>query len=94
VAARGGGPRATRQIGLRALIDAHSEARAAHALETRTELLTGELPQALNSYLATLELPMLVLGTTDLERVCALLGSIVQHNPQVPVLLVYRERAA
>jgi sulfate transport system ATP-binding protein len=85
---------AQRQAGLRALIDAHAEARAAHALETRTELLAGELPQALNSYLATLELPMLVLGTADLERAGALLGSILQHNPQVPALLVYREHAA
>lgn len=84
---------AHRQAGLRALIDAHAEARAAHALETRTELLAGELPQALNSYLSTLELPMLVLGTADLERAGTLLGSILQHNPQVPVLLVYRERA-
>ena len=38
---------------------AHAEARAAHALETRTELLAGELPQALTAYLATLELPLL-----------------------------------
>jgi sulfate transport system ATP-binding protein len=92
VAAHGGNRRDVRQARLRALIDAHSEARAVHALETRTELLPGELPQALNDYLATLELPMLVLGTTDLARAGPVLGSLLQHNPQVPVLLVYRER--
>jgi sulfate transport system ATP-binding protein len=92
VAARDGG-RHNRQAGLRALIDAHSEARAVHALETRTELLSGDLPQALIDYLAKLELPMLVLGTTDLERAGPLLAAILQHNPDVPVLLVYRERS-
>src|SRR5690606_12878613 len=63
VAAPGNGRRDARQAGLRALMDAHAEARAAHALETRTELLSGELPEALQQYLATLESPMLVLGT-------------------------------
>jgi sulfate transport system ATP-binding protein len=93
VAARpAGGRRDSRQAGMRALIDAHSEARAVHALETRTELLSGELPRALNEYLTKLEFPLLVLGTTDLERAGPLLSAILQHNPQVPVLLVYRER--
>jgi len=92
VAGRNSG-RDGRQAGLRALIDAHSEARAVHALETRTELLTGELPKSLNDFLATLELPMLVLGTTNLEQAGPLLGSILQHNPQLPVLIVYRERS-
>ncbi len=93
VAGRNGG-RDARQAGLRALIDAHSEARAVHALETRTELLTGELPKSLNDYLATLELPMLVLGTSNLEQAGPLLGSILENNPLLPVLIVYRERSA
>jgi sulfate transport system ATP-binding protein len=93
VAGRSGG-RDARQASLRALIDAHSEARAVHALETRTELLNGELPKSLNDYLATLDLPMLVLGTSNLEHAGPLLGSLLENNPQLPVLIVYRERSA
>src|SRR5690606_24008327 len=92
VAASSSGRRDARQANLRALIDAHSEARAAHALETRTELLAGELPQVLTDYLATLELPMLVLGATHLDHFGPLLTAVLQHNPDVPLLLVYRER--
>ena len=66
-------------------------ADSAHALETRTELLQGEMPQALTAYLAELETPLLVLGASHLEPAAALLTAIRTENPQVPVLLVYRE---
>ncbi len=94
VAASASARRDARQAGLRGLIDAHAEARAAHALETRTELLAGELPQALTGFLATLELPLLVLGTSDLARIAPMLEAVRRHNPDVPVLLVYRETMA
>jgi sulfate transport system ATP-binding protein len=94
VAASGGAKREARQVALRALIDAHAEARATHALETRTEVLTGEWPAALQDYLASLELPLLVLGTSCLDRAAGVLEAVRRHNPDVPVMLVYREAAA
>jgi hypothetical protein len=79
-----------RQAGLRELLDAHAEARAAHALETRTELLDGRQPEALTQYLATVDMPLLVLGSTDLDHVAALAGAVLRKAPETPVLLVYR----
>jgi sulfate transport system ATP-binding protein len=93
VAAHGSG-RDARQAGLRALMDAHAEARAAHALETRTELLSGELPKALEDFLAAQEAPLLVLGTTDLDALAPVLDGVLRQAAGVPVMLVYRERAA
>ena len=61
------------------------------ALETRTELLQGEMPQALTTYLAELETPLLVLGSSHLESAASLLTAIRAQDAQVPVLVVYRE---
>jgi hypothetical protein len=82
-----------RASALRALLDARSEARAAHALETRTELLVGEMPQTLKDYIATLDQPLLVLGTSHAPQAIELLEGILRKLPEVPVLLVYREAA-
>ncbi len=82
---------ARRAAALRALLDARSEARAAHALETRTELLAGEMPQALTDYLASLDTPLLVLGASNAAQATEMLEGILRKLPDVPVLLVYRE---
>jgi sulfate/thiosulfate transport system ATP-binding protein len=82
-----------RAAALRALLDARSEARAAHALETRTELVTGEMPQALIAWLGSLDTPLLVLGVSDITRAVELLTDIQRALPGMPVLLVYREAA-
>ncbi len=82
-----------RASALRALLDARSEARAAHALETRTELLVGEMPQALKEYIASLDQPLLVLGSSHSPQAIELLEGILRKLPDVPVLLVYREAA-
>ncbi|MBK6673254.1 MAG: ABC transporter ATP-binding protein [Proteobacteria bacterium] len=84
---------AKRANALRALLDARSEARAAHALETRTELVPGEGPQALGEYLAGLSAPLLVLGTADITTAEAALGALLARRPGMPVLVVYRESA-
>ena len=88
-----GARREARATALRALLDARSEARAAHALETRTELLTGEMPQSLTSYLAGLDLPLLVLGASNAAQAVSMLAAVQQQLPEMPVLLVYREAA-
>jgi hypothetical protein len=65
----------------------------AHALETRTELVPGEGPQALGEYLAGLSAPLLVLGTADITTAEAALGALLARRPGMPVLVVYRESA-
>jgi sulfate transport system ATP-binding protein len=85
---------ARRANALRALLDARSEARAAHALETRTELVPGEGPEAVGQYLAGLSAPLLVLGTADTATAQTTLSSLLARRPDMPVLVVYREANA
>ncbi|HMA10776.1 MAG TPA: hypothetical protein VKO83_02735, partial [Steroidobacteraceae bacterium] len=82
---------ARRAQALRALLDARSEARAAHALETRTELVPGEGPGAVGDYLAALTAPLLVLGTADTATAESALAALLARRPGMPVLVVYRE---
>jgi sulfate/thiosulfate transport system ATP-binding protein len=83
-----------RAAALRALLDARSEARAAHALETRTELLADDSVSALTDYVAGLDTPLLVVGAVNAAEAAALLEHCLARLPQVPVLLVYREVTA
>ncbi|MFO1503697.1 MAG: ABC transporter ATP-binding protein [Steroidobacteraceae bacterium] len=85
---------ARRANALRALLDARSEARAAHALETRTELVPGEGPAAVGDYLAGLSAPLLVLGTADIAAAESTLTALLARRPGMPVLMVFREGAA
>jgi len=82
---------ARRANALRALLDARSEARAAHALETRTELVPGEGPGAVGEYLAGLSAPLLVLGAADIAAAETTLRALLARRPGMPVLVVYRE---
>jgi sulfate/thiosulfate transport system ATP-binding protein len=82
-----------RPAALRALLDARSEAKAAHGLEVRTELLSGTGPAALLAQLATLEAPMLVLGVTRIEDISGAFAALVNGDAAVPVLVVYRGAA-
>jgi sulfate transport system ATP-binding protein len=82
-----------RAAALRALLDARSEARAAHALETRTELLPDDSVSALTDYVAGLDTALLVAGAVNSADAAALLEHCIARLPQVPVLLVYREAA-
>jgi sulfate transport system ATP-binding protein len=84
---------ARRANALRALLDARSEARAAHALETRTELVPGEGPGAVGEYLAGLSAPLLVLGAADTAAAESTLAVLLARRPGMPVLVVYREAA-
>jgi sulfate/thiosulfate transport system ATP-binding protein len=80
---------ARRGHGLRELLDARSEAQAAHGLEMRTELRFGEATEELVRRLAEAPGQMLIVGLTDLsgfaERFRALLD-----GGQWPVLIVHR----
>jgi sulfate transport system ATP-binding protein len=83
-------PDGQRPQGMRALLDARSEAQAVHGLEMRTELRFGDVADALARRLAESPDQILILGISQIsgiaERFHALLGS----QPLWPVLVVYR----
>ena len=83
-------PDGQRPQGMRALLDARSEAQAVHGLEMRTELRFGDVADALARRLAESPDQILILGISQIagiaERFHALLGS----QPRWPVLVVYR----
>jgi sulfate transport system ATP-binding protein len=58
-------PSAQRPGGMRALLDARSEAQAVHGLEMRTELRFGDVAQELASRLGESGDPLLILGISD-----------------------------
>jgi sulfate/thiosulfate transport system ATP-binding protein len=76
-------------LGMRALLDARSEAQAVHGFDMRTELRFGEVARELASRLADSPDQLLVLGISDpgeLERRFESLAS----NPGWPLLIVYQ----
>jgi sulfate/thiosulfate transport system ATP-binding protein len=80
---------AQRPLGMRALLDARSEAQAVHGFDMRTELRFGEVARELALRLAESPAQLLVLGLSDaaeLERQFTTLMS----NPGWPLLIVYQ----
>lgn len=86
-------PAAARSLGIRALLDARSEARAAHALEIRTEMRFGVAAQALQQRLDESPGHMLIIGIASASQLTNELASLLA-TPRWPVLLVRREREA
>jgi hypothetical protein len=78
--------------GMRELLDARSEAQAAHGLEIRTELRFGEVTRELAQRLGESPGQMLILGVTDLEGFAARFGALLDGGSW-PVLLVHRSTA-
>ncbi|MBV8144364.1 MAG: ABC transporter ATP-binding protein, partial [Gammaproteobacteria bacterium] len=68
---------ARRPHGLRALLDARSEAQALHGLEMRTELRFGEVAQELARRLAEAPGQMLIVGVSGLERFAERFGALL-----------------
>ncbi|HEV3285567.1 MAG TPA: ABC transporter ATP-binding protein [Steroidobacteraceae bacterium] len=83
----GGGGR--RPQGIRELLDARSEAQAAHGLEMRTELRFGEVAEELARRLAQSPAQMLIVGVTDLTRFAERFRKLLDGG-QWPVLIVHR----
>ncbi|MGH8199636.1 MAG: ATP-binding cassette domain-containing protein [Steroidobacteraceae bacterium] len=86
-------PAAERSSGIRALLDARSEARAAHGLEIRTEMRFGVAAQALEQRLEESPAQMLIVGIASTSQLSGELGELLAR-PRWPVLLVHRERDA
>ena len=86
-------PAAERSSGIRALLDARSEARAAYGLEIRTEMRFGVAAQALEQRLEESPAQMLIVGIASASQLTGELG-VLLAKPRWPVLLVHREREA
>jgi sulfate transport system ATP-binding protein len=86
-------PAAERSSGIRALLDARSEARVAHGLEIRTEMRFGVAAQALEQRLQESPAQMLIVGIASMSQLTGELGELLSR-PRWPVLLVHREREA
>lgn len=82
-----------RALGIRALLDARSEARAAHGLEIRTEMRVGMAAQALEQRLDESPGHMLIVGIASASQLGNELATLLAA-PRWPILLVHREREA
>jgi sulfate/thiosulfate transport system ATP-binding protein len=79
--------------GMRELLDARSEAQAAHGLEMRTELHFGDAEQQLAKRMAESPAQMLILGVARLERFTERFRALLDGG-RWPVLIVHREATA
>jgi sulfate/thiosulfate transport system ATP-binding protein len=86
-------PMAQRPHGMRALLDARSEAQAVHGLEMRTELRFGDVPHELTRQLGESPGQMLILGVCEMSRLAERFGSLLA-SARWPVLIVHRENEA
>jgi sulfate transport system ATP-binding protein len=75
--------------GMRELLDARSEAQAAHGLEMRTEMRFGDVTRELASRLAEAPGQMLIVGISDLTRFAERFRTLLDAG-RWPVLIVHR----
>ena len=83
-------PEAQRPHGMRALLDARSEAQEVHGLEMRTELRFGDVASELSRQLAESPGQMLILGVCNETGVAEQFGALLSAI-RSPVLIVHRE---
>ena len=83
-------PEAQRPHGMRALLDARSEAQEVHGLEMRTELRFGHVASELARQLAESPGQMLILGVCNVTGLAERFGSLLSAV-RWPVLIVHRE---
>jgi len=82
-------PMAQRPHGMRALLDARSEAQAVHGLEMRTELRFGDVSHELARQLGELAGQMLILGIRGHTDLAERFGSLFAES-RWPILIVHR----
>jgi len=83
-------PDGQRPQGMRALLDARSEAQAMHGLEMRTELRFGEVAEELARRLAEAPDQILILGISESTGLATRFRALFGAKPRWPVLVVYR----
>jgi ABC-type Fe3+/spermidine/putrescine transport system ATPase subunit len=84
---------APRPLGMRALLDARSEAQLDHGLDMRTELRYGDVAQELALRLAESPDQLLILGIADAAELGGRFAKLLA-NPTSPLLIVYRRAEA
>ena len=82
-------PDAPRPLGMRALLDARSEAQLDHGLDMRTELRYGDVAQELAVRLAESPDQLLILGISDAAELGGRFAKLLA-NPASPLIIVYR----
>jgi sulfate/thiosulfate transport system ATP-binding protein len=80
---------ANRPLGMRALLDARSEAQAVHGLEIRTELGYGDVAQELTRRLAEAPDQLLILGVSDIEVLTQRFATLLSRTAS-PLLVVWQ----
>ncbi|MBV8803588.1 MAG: ABC transporter ATP-binding protein [Sinobacteraceae bacterium] len=85
-------PMAQRPHGMRALLDARSEAQAVHGLEMRTELRFGDVSHELARQLGEAAGQMLILGIRDYSDLAERFGALFAES-RWPVLIVHRQHS-
>jgi hypothetical protein len=83
-------PAAQRPHGMRALLDARSEAQAVHGLEMRTELRFGDVSHELVRQLGEMPGQMLIMGIRDSEDLTKRFSALFAES-HWPVLIVHRQ---
>ena len=83
-------PETQRPQGMRALLDARSEAQAVHGLEMRTELRFGDVANELARQLAETPGQMLILGVCNIDGLPERFGALMAAA-RGPLLIVHRE---
>jgi len=86
-----GTPDKQRPYGMRALLDARSEAHAVHGLEMRTELRFGNIASELGRQLGESTDQLLILGVSEISGLAQRFGELLSGTPRWPLLVVYRE---
>ena len=86
-----GTPDKQRPYGMRALLDARSEAHAVHGLEMRTELRFGNIASELGRQLGESTDQLLILGISEISGLAQRFGELLSGTPRWPLLVVYRE---
>jgi sulfate/thiosulfate transport system ATP-binding protein len=82
-------PAAQRPHGMRALLDARSEAQAVHGLEMRTELRFGDVAGELVRQLSSSPDQLLILGISDAKGLEARFKPLFEGETRWPLLVVY-----
>ena len=80
-----------RPQGMRALLDARSEAQAVHGLEMRTELHFGDATSELVRRLSESPDQLLILGVSQIAGLAQRFAPLLAAIPRAPLLVVYRE---
>jgi sulfate transport system ATP-binding protein len=80
---------AARPDGMRALLDARSEAQAVHGLEIRTELGFGDVAEELTRRLAESPDQLLILGVSDISLLAQRFATLLSRTAS-PLLVVWQ----